>query len=60
MAQMEHASLKFCVNTWQLVPKTTVTTLPAQEFHIKTLLVNTELISNVFLWKYYLAAHSRG
>lgn len=34
------------------------TTLPAQEFHIRILLVNTELVKNVFLWKYYLTGHS--
>lgn len=29
-------------------------TLPAQEFHVKILLVHTELVNHVFLWKYCL------
>lgn len=41
-----------------MVPKATLTTLTAQEFHVKIILVNIELVNNVFLWKYHLTGHS--
>lgn len=36
------------------------TTLSAKEFHVKILLVHTELVNNIFLWKYCLTGQSHG